>query len=215
MPSNTVVFDFDKTLISSDSTTQLILNFIFSNPVRIVAALLFIPIYACLSQFHYGRYFGAITFLSIARIGLNKRTIVKRERAFYSSIKNKTNKKSFLYNDGLETLKQYHNEGCSIVILSASPERVVRNILLPCLKPYRLNVRVIGTRGKNYCFGKNKINIAKQRGLVEWFACYTDSAHDFPILGVATQKFLVNPDKKTIQHARKHFGNNVSILNWS
>lgn len=215
MPTHTVVFDFDKTIISSDATTELILRLILRNPLRIALAVLFTPVYFCLLRSFYGRYAGAKVFLFIAQVGHRKRTLVKLEREFYDSVIYKKNRTSFLYNDALETINRYSKDGFSIVILSASPERVVRSILLPCLKPYDVKVKIIGTRSGIYCFGENKILVAKNKGLIDWLACYTDSAHDFPILERAKNKFLVNPNQRTRIRAKNRFNSDIKFLNWS
>ena len=69
----------------------------------------------------------------------------------------------------------------------------------------------------SYCMGPDKIKLARRLGVLDkgWDYGYSDSAWDIPLLAHCRHRFLVNPDKKTINRTRAALGGRVTILNWT
>jgi phosphoserine phosphatase len=127
------------------------------------------------------------------------------------------------YNEGLKALVAHRRLGHRLLIVSGSPQELVKQVAQPILER---DVKIIGSQivpfmggliYRSYCMGPGKIKSAKRLGVLNgnWGYGYSDSAWDIPLLAHCRHRFLVNPDQKTIKRAKAALGDQVTILNWT
>jgi HAD superfamily hydrolase (TIGR01490 family) len=118
-----------------------------------------------------------------------------------------------VFEEALELIRQHRDEGRLVLIVSASPEEIVRP-----LAAYLGADEAIGTRARldedgrysgeleRYCYGPAKataiIEMAEQRGIdLAASYAYSDSVTDVPMLEIVGHPVAVNPDRALLRVA--------------
>ena len=216
------VFDFDKTLIDGDVAYLFLNTAIKSSKVRRMAAGMLIPMLLPFLLIRPGRVVAVSVMLWIATFPLRGRTTRAVFAAFAPGVLSPPINARF-YDDGLKALAAHRRLGHRLLIISGSPQELVRQVAQPVLEH---DIEIIGSRivpfiggliYRSYCMGPGKIKIARQLGALNgnWDYGYSDSAWDIPLLAHCRHRFLVNPDKKTIRRTKAALGARVTILNWT
>ena len=216
------VFDFDKTLIDGDVAYLFLNTAIKSNKVRRMAAGMLIPVLLPFLLIRPGRVVAVSVMLWIATFPLRGKTARAVFGAFAPGVLSPPINVRF-YDEGLKALAAHRRLGHRLLIISGSPQELVRQVARPILER---DVQIIGSRivpflggliYRSYCMGPDKIKLARELGVLDknWDYGYSDSAWDIPLLAHCRHRFLVNPDKKTIRRTKAALGARVTILNWT
>ena len=172
--------------------------------------------------FRPGRIVAVSVMLWIATVPLRGKTARAVFGAFATGVQTPPINARF-YDDGLKALAAHRRLGHRLLIISGSPQELVRQVAQGVLE---WDIRIIGSRivpflgglvYRSYCMGPDKIKLAKELGALNgnWDYGYSDSAWDIPLLAHCRHRFLVNPDKKTIKRTKAALGGRVTILNWT
>lgn len=214
------VFDFDGTLVSHDSATAFIKGLLLQSWPKTLAALLVSPLALPLFATHATRRFGISIYCWIATLGFDGRKLLKAARIFQRDYYQRHGANMFA--EAVEKIREHQRRGHEILVLSGSMPWMIRLLL----RYHRIKVnRIIGTQGrkkwggfiiKSHCYHQNKLEMAKRLGLdlKRWAYGYSDSSADLPLLAACKQRFLINPNKRTVRHYRRHFGYKPKILSW-
>lgn len=216
------VFDFDKTLIDGDVAYLFISTAIKGSKFRRMAAGMFMPLLLPFLLVRPGRVVAVSVMMWIATFPLRGKTARALFCAFAPGVLSPPISARF-YDDGLKTLAAHRRLGHRLLIISGSPQELVRQVAQPVLED---DIEIIGSRMvpflggliyRSYCMGPDKIKLARQLGALNgnWDYGYSDSAWDIPLLAHCRHRFLVNPDIKTIKRTKAALGGRVTILNWT
>jgi phosphatidylglycerophosphatase C len=215
-------FDFDKTLINIDVAYHFLDTAIKRCRVRRLAAGILMPVLLPLLLLRPSRIIAMSTMMWIATFPLRGRTARDVFSAFATGVFSPPLNGRF-YDEGLSALAAHQRLGHQCLIISGSPQELVRQVARTMLKQ---DIVVIGSQVspflgglvyRRYCMGTGKIKLAKARGLLHghWGYGYSDSASDVPLLAHCRHRFLVNPGKKTIKRVKAALGGRVTLLNWA
>ena len=216
------VFDFDKTLIDSDVAYLFMNTAIKSSKVRRMAAGMLMPVLLPFLLIRPGRVVAVSVMLWIATFPLCGKTARAVFGAFASGALSPPISIRF-YDEGMKALAAHRRLGHRLLIISGSPQELVRQVARPVLER---DIQIIGSQiipflggliYRSYCMGPDKIKLARELGVLDknWDYGYSDSAWDIPLLAHCRHRFLVNPDKKTIRRTKAALGDHVTILNWT
>lgn len=205
----TVVFDMDGTLLSSDSTKIWITKQLKSHPFRLLSAIVVMPVAIPLMKFKKHRLLGISIFLWIATYGLNKQQLEEKFKIFAIEIKNNSIPNLYWFKDAISELNAHLAQGRQIVIATGSPELLTKELL----KSIDLDVTYVGTTLKNkaggwigeiHCINEEKVRRLHSIGINhEWFATYTDDIkNDYPILINSKYPYLINAHKQKNPHRK-------------
>lgn len=216
------VFDFDKTLIDGDVAYLFMNTAIKASKVRRMAAGMLVPVLLPFLLIRPGRIVAVSVMLWIATFPLRGKTARAVFGAFAPGVLLPPINVRF-YNDGLKALAAHRRLGHRLLIISGSPQELVRQVSQTVLER---DIQIIGSRivpflggliYRRYCMGPDKIKLARELGVLDkvWDYGYSDSSWDIPLLARCRHRFLVNPDKKTIRRTKAALGGRVTILNWT
>lgn len=216
------VFDFDGTIVSKDTAFCFILYLLTASRTRMflaaVAMPLFLPLFYPIST----RSIAISMLLWIGTFGLSETRTDDLFDKFTNSYFSERFKARF-FGKALEEIQRRREMGDEILIISGTPERLVKHIASQFIQG---DLTVIGTRYRKflgglvytrYCLGENKISLAKESGLDldTWHHGYSDSPSDIPLLSRCKVPCLINPDRKTIRRVNKALPIRCRPLYWS
>jgi phosphoserine phosphatase len=128
-----------------------------------------------------------------------------------------------VYEDAIERINKHKENGAKIVILSASPTWLLYGFIK------KINIRpdnVIGSHQHvrfnsivttDFCYGENKVKMARDLGLdlTRWIYGYTDSPEDIPFLRYCLNKTSINANSKRVKQKFQHcFHENIKSESW-
>jgi len=219
MQDMTIVFDFDHTLTSWDSSDRffrwlikrswwrlglVVISLPVTGPLLIPKATRKLPIrfavwVATLFQSHEG--LKLLASRHVAEMVASGEGLVLRE--------------------GSNQLRQHLELGHTVVIATGSLEVLARQYLEQCglghvplvgssLKPF-----LLGMVSNEHCFGDRKIPMLTRRGYPPpWAVTYTDHECDLPVIGHSAECFLVNPRPKAICAISERLSFTPTVLSW-
>jgi phosphatidylglycerophosphatase C len=207
----TVVFDLDGTLLSTDSIkTWLIIQF-KTNFFRFLCAILILPIGLLCLKFKKHQVFGISLFMWCATFGLTENQL--KENFYDFALKIKEHKIPHLYwfHDGLIELKNHINQNRRVVIATAAPEILVTQLF----HSLEIDIEILATPLKQtlkgwtvipqqYCRYEEKVNRLKQLEIhAPWLATYSDHIKDdLPILMSGQHAYLINSKVHPIKNTQ-------------
>ncbi|MGK0290985.1 MAG: phosphoserine phosphatase [bacterium] len=218
------VFDFDHTIVNTETSVTFIKFLLKRNKIRLAFALLFSPIAIFLLLHSLTRHIGISFFSWFATVGLTPRKLMQQFYCFVDLyFEPPINGSAF--QEAIQKLQWHAEKGHQIVVLSGSSVRLLKKILHKIL-PSEVKVQAIGSiEGmylggcilKQHCFGQNKIQMAYRAGVTTqlWDYGYSDSSTDFPMLIHCKEKHLINPRRRTQKKAEKKLGENLFIHQWN
>lgn len=197
METRLAIFDVDKTIIKNDSMFTFLWYGIKKRPITILN-LFMVAFYSILyllklidAQKAKERYFYAIKYFS-----------EKNLEEFYRNSLEKN-----IYPEALKELKRRKEEGCHILLVSASPYAYIKYFgeKIPFVDgvigtPLQKNMEFYTHKieGLN-CKGEEKVRLIKSylknHGIEADFAksyAYSDSLSDLPMLSLVGNRFLIN-----------------------
>lgn len=214
------VFDFDKTIISSDSGAAFFTWRIKRSLWKTVVVILLAPIWLPLMLVPKLGSFVLKVLAWVAMFGINQRNLKSVLHAFYQQ--HFSNRKIIVFKDALTRLAQHESNNDRIVVISGAPTWLVRYILgINGIKVDKIIGSVsqcspLGIWTTEHCYGKNKITMAKNRGehFEVWFYGYNDSKSDFPVLEQCVNKYIINANLRLENIAQSHFPDGVTFELW-
>ncbi|MCU1377670.1 MAG: HAD-superfamily subfamily hydrolase [Acidimicrobiales bacterium] len=204
-------FDLDKTVIAKASTVA------FGRPLYreglLSRWLLLRALYAQLVYLYLGADDARLARMRNAALALtkgwNQETVRRVVRETLEEVID-----PIVFEEALELIRQHHDEGRLVLIVSAAPEEIVRP-----LADYLGADGAIATRARidaegrysgeleRYCYGPAKrdaiIAVAAERGIdLAASYAYSDSVTDVPMLEAVGHPVAVNPDRPLLRVAR-------------
>jgi HAD superfamily hydrolase (TIGR01490 family) len=204
-------FDLDKTVIAKASTVA------FGRPLYreglLSRWLLLRALYAQLVYLYLGADDARLARMRNAALALtkgwNQETVRRVVRETLEEVVD-----PIVFEEALELIRQHHDDGRLVLIVSAAPEEIVRP-----LADYLGADGAIATRARldadgrysgeleRYCYGPAKrdaiVAVAEERGIdLAASYAYSDSVTDVPMLEAVGHPVAVNPDRALLRVAR-------------
>ncbi|WP_319408507.1 haloacid dehalogenase-like hydrolase [uncultured Desulfosarcina sp.] len=216
------VFDFDKTLIDSDVAYHFLNTAIKASKVRRMVVGMLTPVLLPFFLIRPTRIIAMSMMMWIATFPIQGKTPRNVFGSFAPRVWSPPINARF-YDEGLNALAAHRRLGHRLLIISGSPQELVRQVAQPVLEG---DIEIIGSPiapflggliYRSYCMGIGKIQLARELGVLDnyWDYGYSDSATDIPLLAHCRHRFLVNPDKETIKRTKAALGDRVTILKWT
>lgn len=211
------IFDFDDTVVNTDSFFALIRFFLKRSRIRMSLAIVSAPIAVLLLRFKATQRFGVSIPLWLGTAFIPRRDILLLARQFAESFEARGDGK--LFPEAIQEMKSLEAGGFQLLVVTAAPRLISRHLL----SAQALHPRIFGSKfgffaGGVYqtrrCYGEVKVQTLKERSIHGAEIGFTDSASDFPMLAVCKQQVIVNPTEKLLTSARKRF-QNVSQRVWT
>jgi len=194
----TVVFDFDGTLVRGDSFIDFALGFCARRPHRLLAVLLLLPVSAIFSL-RSTRMAGSVLLWAMT-VGAPTRRFVRALHAYAQRVLPGRAKDAIF-----EELARQQQAGHQVVIATGTVPLLVRRLLRARgLEPLPIvGSRFRGSAGglivDTHCIGRAKLGeLGRRLGLTRWDAVYTDSFADRSLMRAARQVTLVGPRRGTL-----------------
>lgn len=215
------LFDFDKTIVNQDTGLAYVVFALRRNPLRLLSALLVFPVALLFFSSRKTRYISNAIFLWIATVGQSNFKINNIRAEFVSCYL--SSKRVVVYQQAVEEINTYLNQGATLVIITGCFEQLVMDILV---KLDLAQVFVLGSSEFRkfggmitdfHCFSSNKLKRLKTVYELKSFqkiVGYSDSAADIPMLSICDDKFIINPSKRSLDKIKQAFEHNIVVLNW-
>lgn len=192
---NTVIFDFDGTLTSTDTTKFLILSLLIYKPFLITDSIrLFLNKSKCDLEFQITKNESIAKFIK----NYTDKTLQKRLWLFRFLVK------LYYRKEIVKLLYHYNSTGYLIIIATASPTFVLQGLfgtdsIIIGTEFSMKNGRYSGEPELKPCFGQNKadrVNVfLKKNGIKIADFAYSDNESDMPLLRCAQKGFLIKGKK--------------------
>jgi phosphatidylglycerophosphatase C len=215
----TIVFDFDHTLTSWDSSDRFFRWLIKRNLWRIGLIAILAPV---LGPLFINRKTRKIPVRYAVWVATLLRSHERIESLAYEHVARiVANGEVLLLREGASQLHQHIELGHSVVIATGSLEVLAKQYLHrsglghvqlvgSSLKPY-----LYGMASKEHCIGERKIPMLTQRGYPPpWAVTYTDHERDLPLISNSAECFLVNPRPKAIRAITAKLSFTPTVLSW-
>ena len=217
--SQTVVFDFDHTLTSWDSSGRFFRWLLTRSPWRMALAIVCLPLFAPILPFEGKRK--PIVRLAVwaATFGRSRDDIAALARKHVAEFA--ALGQPLVLRDGARQLEQHLEQGHRVVIATGSLEVLAREFLdqsglghIP-LVGSSLKPLMWGMTTHEHCYGPRKIPMLARRGYPPpWTVTYTDHECDLPVIGQSAEFFLVNPKPQAIQAVTHALASKPQVLAW-
>ncbi|MDQ3233652.1 MAG: HAD-IB family phosphatase [Pseudobdellovibrionaceae bacterium] len=217
MSRKRAIFDFDDTIVNTDSFFKLIRHFLDSSWLRKAAAILLAPLALVLLQFKSTQGLGVSIPLWIGTAFRPRRKILQMARQFTNDFE--AQRHGRLFNQGIDEMRKLDAEGYEICVVTAAPRLISREVL----KSRGIYPRIFGSRFKflgsglfqySRCYGSVKLETLAEYGIHQAQVGYTDSRSDFPLLSICERKILVNADERLRALAFKRFSD-IEFNRWT
>lgn len=218
MKKKCAFFDVDGTIIAKDSFRLLILHLLMRQIWRLPLFVCALPIFF-ISVLLGDRRWPKSVWLWCATVGHSRKsavTLLKKVLAPHW--------RRLWFCEATTTLARLRQEGLHIVFVSASGQMWIRNLL--AVMDGDKSKTVIGSKigwfcgglvlkSKN-CFGHEKLaRIFERLGDdIEWSEGYSDSWADIPMLAPCKKRYLICPNKKSLQRFKNIFGKQFIVTKW-
>jgi phosphatidylglycerophosphatase C len=215
----TIVFDFDHTLTSWDSSDRFFRWLLTRGSWRIVLVIASIPFLTPLLLIKNTRKLPIKFAVWKATLGRSNDTICALAKTHVAEIV--ARRQPLFLQDAKRQLNHHLEQGHQVVVATVSLEVLAREFLdqsglahIPLvgssLKPY-----MWGLVAHEHCHGPGKIRMLTQRGYPPpWVATYTDHECDLPVIEQSAECCLVNPRPKAIQIITDRLSFTPVVLSW-
>lgn len=214
----TVVFDFDGTLVADDTGLCFYRWLLERSRWRRALVYSSTPAIVPLLIPGWSRLFGVnvACYLSSAFQG---QSLFSLREAF---IRDHFGGGAAVYAEGLEELRQHQLAGRDVLIISGSPRWLLHGVikylgLRDCtLIASECEITGSGLLLREHCFSGHKVVMARRRGFdpSSWVIGYTDSRADIPMLEYCRTRVLINGSSRSEQHFRGRFGDTLQTRHW-
>lgn len=210
-PHKTVVFDLDGTLVRGDSVGRLIAKQIRASHFRTLLALPLIPVLP-LMRWSIGVSALARALSWIAFTGLKRRAFDELLASHVASMAAQRDR--FVIKPSIACLNAHLAAGDRVIVVTGAFEELASAIMRQVLQCDGVEVfgsRVDwgrgGVRVREHCFGTSKLRRLQREGVaLPLDVAYTDSAHDWPLLGASRQRHWVGGTQTSIDACRRALG---------
>ena len=215
----TIVFDFDHTLISWDSSDRFFRWLLKRGPWRLLLVLASIPLLAPLLLIKYTRKQPFTFAVWAATLGRSSDALNALAKIHVAEIV--AMRQPVVLQDAIRQLHRHLAQGHRVVVATGSLEVLARELLdqsglahIPLvgssLKPF-----LRGMVANEHCYGHRKIMMLTERGYPPpWVATYTDHECDLPVMRQSAACFLVNPRPKAILIVSDGLSMTPEVLSW-
>lgn len=218
--NETVIFDFDGTLVSKDTGYEFNKWLVQKSMLRTILMLSLFPVVGMLVTNSYTRKFGLNIGCFIAT-AFQYKSLFKLRSQFIHYYFNKAG--AVAYAEGLDELAQHQREKRSVAIISGCPQwllhGVVKHIGIENAKVIGSKLKVINGALllKKHCYQANKLEMAMASGMdiSTWIVGYSNSRADIPILRECSSKVLVNVPVNKLNEFRKHLEEPIQARVWA
>jgi phosphatidylglycerophosphatase C len=215
----TIVFDFDHTLTSWDSSVRFFRWLLMRGPWRMMLVIASIPFLTPLLLIKNIRKLPVKFAVWAATLGRSNDTINTLAKIHVAEIV--ARRQPLVLQDAIRQLNHHLEQGHRVVVATGSLEVLAREFLdrsglahIP-LVGSSLKPLMWGMGAHEHCYGPRKIPMLSQRGYPPpWDATYTDHECDLPVIGLSAECFLVNPRPKTIRIITDKLSFTPVVLSW-
>jgi HAD superfamily phosphoserine phosphatase-like hydrolase len=204
--SPVVVFDFDGTLVRRDSFLDFSLRYCLRRPLRLLLAVLLLPLAALLSL-RSSRRAGSLLLWVMTVLVPTRRFVRELEDYAKRVLPGLASERIFA------ELGTQRSAGRRVVIATGTVPLLVRSLLrrrgLPPLEVVGSRLRAFagGLVVETHCTGRCKVRELKRRlGVTRWLAVYTDSHADRALIRMAGHVTLVGPGARTLALTQRMLG---------
>jgi phosphatidylglycerophosphatase C len=213
--SPVVVFDLDLTLTNRDTASGFFSWLLKRQPWRLLLTLVAVPLLA----FDRAKWVALRYMVWVATLGESEGRLQELLQVYVDEVLHAPF--PMFRGDGLNRLAWHVAQGHRVVVATGCLEDLAKALLhrVGCggvtvvgstLQPY-----LGGMTGKHHCFGAMKISMLTQRGFPPpWAITYTDGELDLPVLRLCEQRFLVNPNSKSVRLIRQELEWEPVVLTW-
>jgi phosphatidylglycerophosphatase C len=215
----TIVFDFDHTLTSWDSSDRFFRWLIKRSLWRVGLVVLSLPVTGPLLIPRATRRIPIRFAVWVATISQSNERLTSLASKHVAEIAE--GGESLMLREASNQLRRHLELEHTVVIATGSLEILARQYLeqsglghVPLvgssLKPF-----LLGMASNEHCFGDRKIPMLAQRGYPPpWAVTYTDHECDLPVIGHSRECFLVNPRPKAILAISERLSFTPTVLSW-
>lgn len=217
MTRQTVLFDFDGTLVRGDSAGGYLRMLLRQSRPRQMLATAGLPL--LLPAFGWWRSAFAMTaaYLWLATVGRDSAELTRVRERFIADCASK--RQRLLIAPAVARLRQHLAAGDPVAIVTGAEESLARDLWAaldgPPVPTLVGSITRPGWGGRvpvRHCFGPRKLDALAAAGLHPPFAAvYTDSVRDLPLLRRTGRPVLVAPSTWTLARVRRALGE-VEIL---
>lgn len=212
------LFDFDGTIVDCDSFARFCGHLIFASPSRpaVVLGALVLGLVASPALLLAG-FSPASIVVWACTVALDERRLDALVQRFAARFP-----RGLLMDQAMACLSSCAAEGLTPVVVTGTPQPLVEQLAARLGLPVRVVVgtelerRFGGYVIRRRCLGERKVRMVLEACGAEAGIerAYGNTRSDLPMLGLARERHLVNPDRRTREAARKRFGAGVRFLDW-
>jgi phosphatidylglycerophosphatase C len=215
----TIVFDFDHTLTSWDSSDRFFRWLIKRNLWRVGLVVIVSPFLGPLLLHGRTKRIPIRFAVWVSTLFRTQERISLLADEHIAEVV--SGGETLLLGEGSGQLLQHLELGHTVVIATGSLQVLATKYLVRCglghiplvgssLKPFLWGMVV-----NEHCFGDRKIPMLAQRGYAPpWAVTYTDHECDLPVIGQSTECFLVNPKPNAIRVITDRLSFTPTVLSW-
>lgn len=218
MPA-TAVFDFDKTIISTDTYEEFLTFLIRRSIFRSAIAIVISPLLGAIFFINATRLTAINTLAAIALIGQRENLFSLRKKFFayfYSSANAR------YYPEAINAINHHRAQNHNILILSGCPSWLLKSVLRKnslgdCSLVASKQILVLGClKTIDYCYSHNKLIMAEKFGFStdDWYSGYSDSLSDLPFLEKCSKQYIVNAQPKKLKCFTGKLGSRCVGVSW-
>ncbi|USY18797.1 haloacid dehalogenase-like hydrolase [Nocardiopsis exhalans] len=202
------LFDLDETLIDHDSFARFTVHLLLRDPVRLAAAVLFLPLIGAAFTRRSWRVNAGSVLLWLGTVGVSGTRLdrIVRDHVRRLGVRGR------LLPDGEAALAEHFRAGHDVAVVTGCAELVA----VPLCREIDPRIRVVastlrrrwgGLVADRHCYGPRKVEMLTEAGVGngsggEVVAAYGDSPADAPMLDLARTAVLVNLPEATAEGMR-------------
>lgn len=219
MAFQTIVFDFDHTLTSWDSSDRFFRWLLRRGPWRLMLLTASFPFLAPLLLFNSTRKLPVKFAVWAATLGRSNDAISALAKVHVTEFV--ARQQPLVLQDAIHQLNCHVAQGHRVVVATGSLEVLAREFLdqsglahIPLVGSSIMPL-MWGMVVNEHCYGPRKIPMLTQRGYPPpWDMTYTDHECDLPVIRQSAACFLVNPQPKTIRIITDKLSYTPVVLSW-
>ncbi len=218
-----VVFDFDHTLTTCDSTAKFFAWRLRNSGWRLLILALLTPLWLVFSCTKPTRVWPIHFSVWLATLFTSDQAFFALQQQFVGPIlaPGSSSELGFLLGDGKQALARHQANGDQIVVATGAISSLVQLILEA---ESIQNLSVVGSTLKRrwgglvadqHCLGPNKLRMLNAAGFKPpYSSVYSDHSADFPIFKHALAAVLVNPKAKCVAKLQQSLPESLRIEHW-
>jgi len=217
--SRTIIFDFDNTLTSWDSSDRFFRWLLRRGLWRMACIIASVPLLAPLLLIKSTRNLPVRFAVWTATLGRSHDALSALAKIHVAEIV--AQRQPLILQDAVRQLNQRLAQGYQVVVATGSLEVLAREFLdqsglfhVP-LVGSSLKPLLWGMVAHEHCYGPRKIPMLAQRGYPPpWIATYTDHECDLPMIEQSLECFLVNPRPQAVRIITERLSFAPVVLSW-